>query len=354
MSVVSDLTGLSELNSQHPHAQQGGQSNHGSPVHAKSLLSSQLDPTQVLTALSTFGGLQTSKSFDTSFDTALPALPEETPSVLLKREEESSSSVASSERRRRQQQQQSGAAAANNRAAAPAAGGALPRDQGEELVGCIDFLQDPPDEMTLSRRLALHLMRFGWYYKPKVLPRGEEGDGEDEAVGMSMVFAGGVGQLSPTATEAYPFSHSRRETPSLEKAWACTCFFSCTPFLVMTFRRHCSQATCPRSSYLFTALLLLDFEHVALPRHLVKPKDPVKKNIVVRCFRKLFCKGSKELTRAEPGEREYPTKLYEPVFTPHKQLGDFGLGIGLYFSTLRAMMVRERERRASLAQRRHK
>jgi hypothetical protein len=80
---------------------------------------------------------------------------------------------------------------------------------------------------------------------------------------------------------------------------------------------------------------------VALPRHIVKPKDgPAKKNVVVRCVRKVFCKGGKELTRAEPGEREYPTKLYQPIFTPHKQLGDFGLGIGLYFSTLRATMVR--------------
>jgi hypothetical protein len=80
---------------------------------------------------------------------------------------------------------------------------------------------------------------------------------------------------------------------------------------------------------------------VALPRYIVKPKEsPTTKNLVVRCFRKLFCKGGKELTRAEPGEREYPTKLYQPIFTPHKQLGDFGLGIGLYFSTLRATMVR--------------
>jgi hypothetical protein len=90
----------------------------------------------------------------------------------------------------------------------------------------------------------------------------------------------------------------------------------------------------------FSLRCLLDFEHVTLPRHLVEPKAPVKKNIVVRCVRKLFCKGGKELRRAEPGEREHPTKLYEPVFTPHKQLGDFGLGVGLYFSTLRAMMVR--------------
>jgi hypothetical protein len=223
MSVVSDLTGLSDLNSQHPNAHQAGQS---SPIHAKSLLSSQLlaDPAQVLTALSTFGGLHASKSFDndTSFDTALPALPEETPSVLLKQRGESSSSVASSQQRR-----PSEAAASNNNGDAAAAAwgaGASPRDQGEEVAAetPIDFLKDVPREMTVARRLALGLMRFGWYYKPRALPHAD-GEGEDEAVGTSMVFAGGVGQLSPTATEAYPFSHSRRETPSLEKAWACKC-----------------------------------------------------------------------------------------------------------------------------------
>jgi len=64
-----------------------------------------------------------------------------------------------------------------------------------------------------------------------------------------------------------------------------------------------------------------------------------KKCLLTRIYRKLFCKANKQLKRAEPGERELPTALYEPLFTPHKQLGDFGLGLGLYFSTLRAITV---------------
>jgi hypothetical protein len=113
------------------------------------------------------------------------------------------------------------AAAANDNGDAAAAAwgaGASPRDQGEEVAAeaPIDFLKDVPREMTVARRLALGLMRFGWYYKPRALPHAD-GEGEDEAVGTSMVFAGGVGQLSPTATEAYPFSHSRRETPQPRK-----------------------------------------------------------------------------------------------------------------------------------------
>jgi hypothetical protein len=43
------------------------------------------------------------------------------------------------------------------------------------------------------------------------------------------------------------------------------------------------------------------------------------------------------LEKAEPGDHDNITRLYSPIFTPHAQLGDFGLGIGLYFATLRAI-----------------
>lgn len=86
--------------------------------------------------------------------------------------------------------------------------------------------------------------------------------------------------------EARPPKRTREELPSLEKAWAY-------------------------------------FEHFALPRHLLDEK----------------ARESGELSRAEPGEAEHPTKLYDPICTPLSQMGDFGLGIGLYFSTLRAITV---------------
>lgn len=80
---------------------------------------------------------------------------------------------------------------------------------------------------------------------------------------------------------------------------------------------------------------------MALSRFLVEKVEvpKIKKFILTRILRKLFCKANKQLKRAEPGEREHPTALYEPMLTPHKQLGDFGLGVGLYFSTLRAITV---------------
>lgn len=73
----------------------------------------------------------------------------------------------------------------------------------------------------------------------------------------------------------------------------------------------------------------LDFEHVSLPRYIVRPKpNATRKNCLVRAMRRVFCKGKQQFERAEPGERDLATKLYSPVFTPHNQLGDWGLGVG--------------------------
>jgi len=161
----------------------------------------------------------------------------------------------------------------------------------------INFLLDDPKTMTYSRRLALFLMkRYAWY-NPALKPQPEDEE-KDKPLGET--------KSRPLPADSYPFTHSKRERPSLAKAW----------------------------SY---------FDHVALSRYVVytNPNDPPKpqKCLLTRIYRKLFCKAGKQLKRAEPGEREHPTALYEPIFTPHKQLGDFGLGLGLYFSTLRAITV---------------
>lgn len=50
-------------------------------------------------------------------------------------------------------------------------------------------------------------------------------------------------------------------------------------------------------------------------------------------------KPKKTYNRAEPGERDVETRLYNPFFTPHKELGDWGLGVGLYFTTMQAMGI---------------
>lgn len=63
------------------------------------------------------------------------------------------------------------------------------------------------------------------------------------------------------------------------------------------------------------------YEHVTLPRHFV---DDTTDHI---------------LRRAEPGEAEAKTELYDPFRTPPSALIEWGIGIDLYFSSLRAMVV---------------
>ena len=48
-------------------------------------------------------------------------------------------------------------------------------------------------------------------------------------------------------------------------------------------------------------------------------------------------KMGRELIRASPGESTYPTRLYSAFFTPLSQMGSFGIGVGLYFSSLRGI-----------------
>jgi hypothetical protein len=162
-------------------------------------------------------------------------------------------------------------------------------DEKEEPV--IDFLKDDPSEMTYGRRIGLWMMkRFAWY-NPQLKTE------VDRSGGHHVMDAGKY-----RTVDGYPVKYTKKETPNLETAWAY-------------------------------------FEHVAMPRFLLEEKqDATKKGFLTRIVRK-FSKANKQLQRAEPGEAEKPTRLYSPIFTPHKQLGDFGLGIGLYFSTLRAMSL---------------
>lgn len=154
-----------------------------------------------------------------------------------------------------------------------------------------DFLHDDPSEMTWGRRIALSLMNKTWYN-----PRAGE-DTIDESFKDAQMDIPFESNDEPSDNM---FARTTTTKPNLRKAW----------------------------TY---------FEHVALDRFVVEQKENTqKKNICWRIIRK-FQKGDKKFERAEPGENDVKTRLYSPIFTPHKQLGDFGLGIGLYFSTLRAI-----------------
>ena len=67
------------------------------------------------------------------------------------------------------------------------------------------------------------------------------------------------------------------------------------------------------------------FEHVTLPRHFINTNtNPNQKQ---------------NLEKAQPGEVKFPTKLYSVWKTHEDDLSDFGIGVGLYFFTLRALAV---------------
>lgn len=64
------------------------------------------------------------------------------------------------------------------------------------------------------------------------------------------------------------------------------------------------------------------YEHITLARYFIDARGNDRKK-----------------TRAEPGEIERETALYEPFTTPESDLNAWGIGVGLYFSTLRVVAV---------------
>lgn len=158
----------------------------------------------------------------------------------------------------------------------------------------VDFTKDPPSEMTYGRRIALNLMEFEWYYpKPKIkkpIPLLIQADDKSEKSDSSH-----TPKMAPAQKN---FEPEENEPPSLEKAW-------------------------------------IFFEHTVLPRFIIDFQKHRRRNFFVR----LFTMQSNEYDAAEPGDNEHPTRLYSWFFTPLKQMGDFGLGIGLYFSTLRSIAI---------------
>lgn len=93
----------------------------------------------------------------------------------------------------------------------------------------INFLEDDPRTMTYSRRLALFLMRrYAWYnphLEKKTAAATEEAADDDDAETPAERPESNEIAAAPTKTlmqmvDSYPFTHSKRERPSLEKAWA--------------------------------------------------------------------------------------------------------------------------------------
>lgn len=200
----------------------------------------------------------------------------------------------------------------------------------------INFLNDDPSTMTFARRAALYLMKRYRWYNPWLAEQQDcvtkQGEGNDAETSSHNYIE--IDEISNDGSfnKAMLRSPLCPERPSLEKAWAY-------------------------------------FEHVTLPRYLdhksARPRNFGENTTVqqrgtftpsdqLSCHENTYdnnpttdsCFGYADLYSedelldfAEPGEDSYPTKLYSPFWTPVNQMGDFGLGVGLYFSALRSIIM---------------
>ena len=166
------------------------------------------------------------------------------------------------------------------------------------------FLGDPLYEMTLGRRIALNLQRFSWYQ-----PRGRHWD--VEGLGLQSAWAHFEHSILPryiVPTLPGYDQRKKRNRVSVYESDAGT---------TDAGDDAVSNDESDVNDWLYTA----------------KPKNPPRSK--GGGGQRFGQKGN--VDRAEPGECTMPTKLYSPFFTPLSQLGDFGIGVGLYFSYLRAV-----------------
>lgn len=125
----------------------------------------------------------------------------------------------------------------------------------------IDFLKDPPEQMTIGRRIALRLQHKKWYNPRAGLQFKKYDDVE-------------------VARE-----DNAPNLPSLQKAWAY-------------------------------------FEHTVLTRYIVESHNTAVEGWwSIRKFIYSFKNFNEEFERAQPGENQRPTKLYDAITTPHVQVG---------------------------------
>ena len=177
--------------------------------------------------------------------------------------------------------------------------------------------------MTLGRRIAQKFQQYKWYYDPQQVQL-KQREIREHITGMQQ-------QQTPLAEQKQeegqiviqpkPSSETEAETethmlPNLDMAW--------TYFEHVTLPRYVISSGRERSS-----------GTQVIKSHATKSNNfggKVNKYIV----------GSAEhqsLKRAEPGEAEKPTRLYPIWHTPLSQMGDFGIGVGLYFTTLLALSI---------------
>ena len=222
-------------------------------------------------------------------------------------------------------------------------------EDGKVVV--LDFLQDATNEMTWGRRIALGLMNQSWY-NPRAHEKEEE-EGEEDHDSCNNCNK----EEDTTTMKRSEHEHEERATTSgniLAYDFATTVAnesieIEDAPDVAVEkdIAGTSEDEVCMDSGCFDKETAHGDdekpdlrkgwayFEHAALYRY--RDEAGVDGNHGKKTKTKKKTKQKYEL--AEAGEQTVPTKLYSPFWTPHKKLGNFGLGIGLYFSTLRALIV---------------
>lgn len=201
----------------------------------------------------------------------------------------------------------------------------------------IDFLRDDPSTMTFARRAALHLMKRYTWYNPQLTEQNQENahfgmgsssswHARDEAVSSQAYIEMDDISNDGSFNKSMLRSPTQRERPSLEKAWAYFEHVTLPRYLDHKSAIRSPQSISENQAGVFTF-------NVNLSPHSNNRSDDIP-------IHKYCYDDSKEvMDLAEPGEDSYPTRLYSPFWTPTSQMGDFGLGVGLYFSALRSIMI---------------
>lgn len=140
------------------------------------------------------------------------------------------------------------------------------------------------DPMTISRRIAIHLARNYKWYNPRL---GEQdGDTTDDDAPAPAPTDNDLREPLLLTNESESSGEREDVKGDIEKAW-------------------------------------WYYEHITLPRYLTNSVDEKRIKYDI----------------AQPGEVEHDTRMYSPLTTPIDSMGDFGIGVGLYFATLKACTI---------------
>jgi hypothetical protein len=193
-----------------------------------------------------------------------------------------------------------------------------------------NFLKDDKKTMTYSRRIALYLARRYKWYNPKL------------KIDKSYSNVYDIDVEDDTLEIVVPKSNSNLE-PSIEAAWVY--------YEHMTLPRHLtddgeiSDTNRDLSNGNGTTYSdnvndnSNDNENQNGNDNDTSKTNRLSRNFVSTKFRESIAHMKRPLDVAVRGEDNYESELYSPITTPISQMGDFGLGVGLYFATLRAFTV---------------